>query len=321
MHTDCEYYPILESQQQRLQDLSIRESHQDRATAAAAAAAKLCGPSGICFHSQSENDRINTIRRRMVQRLHRVIGRLPQQRQCSIQTHKAALALERYLFRRSSLQEYQDWPTIKERLRSILIIRLCQRSLKGKKRTESMNATACTTTTATSATTNNPDHPTSSSSSSSYLQHNLLLKPPLTLQSVTQRTDVLMQVLGNDLFQRVQALVRRIQTVKLQQVVSLKGCCSGAAATCPLVPYNNNNNNNNNNKYQANFTGRFPVPVKDLFFHTTLVQAFEVMPVDKLEMLSWTRMIEEAENNLQAFEEYNNNDDDDDDDDDHTNNK
>jgi hypothetical protein len=248
------------------------------------------------------DDRSTVIRRRMIQQLYRRLERFPQQPNLtSIQkqreaTYRAAQVLEDQLYKQSSsLLDYQDWDIIKERLRSILARRLCQLSLHPKETSK----TAVSTNRKNS--TNKDDHhqgtisgQTPSALSSHHLQ-------PET-SSPNDRSTVLKTLLGGqDKYQEIRSLVQAIQTVKLQQVVSLRGCySSGIGIACRTT-----SSITSHPPVQTAFSGQFPPEIKQLFFHTPLVDAFERTPVYKLASLNWTLMVQQALRNLQAFHQFN----------------
>jgi hypothetical protein len=114
------------------------------------------------------------------------------------------------------------------------------------------------------------------------------------------RSSILKKLLGGDKkYQETRSLVHTIQTVKLQQVVSLKGCCSNGAMACrPTATITSPP------PIQSKFSGQFPSHVKQLFFHTPLVHAFEKTPIHKLSNLDWPQMVQQAQRNLHDFQEY-----------------
>lgn len=273
---------------QMFQELSLPDSSMDSNTLAAkwsASCPAIVASSSDCApppQSMELDDKVAVIRRRMVQRLRRRLERLPQQEQQhqNVDTQKAAQALEQYLYRRSSIQDYEDWPIVQERLRSFLTIRLCQRSLQhAKKRGR-------TTTTISS----------SSSSALSTKSENVSAAISTSSKQLP-RTQILTDILGQE-YEETESLVHAIEKVRLQQVVSLKGCRQRSSIeVCSLVSTN----------CRSDFEGQFPAAVKNLFFKTALVQAFQMTPMDKLRSLPWKGMIREARRNLQAFEAYNRN--------------
>jgi hypothetical protein len=265
---------------QMFQELSLGDDElKQQSVAAYPESPHVFAVSSSC--AAAAEDKVSAIRRRMVQRLYRRLERLPklqqQQQQPDSQgdKYKAAQFLERYLYKTSPLQEYQDWNIIKERLRSMLAIRLCLRSLqeKNKKNKRSGSAIRGGVATNNGAQQQQPFPPS--------------------------RSAVLKEVL-KDHYHETATLVQSIQSVKLQQVVSLKGCCSQSACRLVRTHYHHHH-------YKSDFDGQFPDPLKNIFFHTPLVQAFEKTPVEKLDTLPWPQMFQEARRNLKAFEEYNRN--------------
>jgi len=107
------------------------------------------------------------------------------------------------------------------------------------------------------------------------------------------RKQVLTNVLDHR-YQETKSLVETIQRVKLEKVATMKGCNSNNGV-CPYIPLKN--------EFKAD--GPFPKPVRDLFFYTPLIDAFEKTPSDKLDAIPWDTLRDDAQRKLNAYLEYN----------------
>lgn len=56
--------------------------------------------------------------------------------------------------------------------------------------------------------------------------------------------------------------------------------------------------------YIAGFDHTLPSPVRNLFFLTNLLAAFEKYPVERLNLVDWRELIEQAEENLRVYKDY-----------------
>jgi hypothetical protein len=176
----------------------------------------------------------------------------------SIATHKAAKAIEQLLYRSAfDFREYQDLRTLNDRMRSILAVRFCKRSLR-RREIDTGN------------------------------------DPASSLTPREQRKQALISAMGStQAYEQAQTLVNAIQAAKLKKVAEMKGCANGGA--CPYMPVKN----------EFRRDALFPVAVRDIFFRTPLVQAFERAPLSRLASLNWSHMIPQAQQHLQAFQQYN----------------
>lgn len=73
------------------------------------------------------------------------------------------------------------------------------------------------------------------------------------------------------------------------------GCSGGGGTTCGTL----------RNEFNSGGDRRFPRPVRDLFFDTPLVLAFNKAPVEGLHEIDWDVLIRDAEAKLGAFRKYN----------------
>ncbi|KAL3907733.1 MAG: hypothetical protein SGILL_008753 [Bacillariaceae sp.] len=218
----------------------------------------------MCSKINVQQDGEKAIRMRMVRRLQHRLDAVQQSSgqdtpSSKISTNQAARTLEKLLWRNScnDLYEYQNLETLQERLRRILAVQVCRRTLKRKNVKTNSNPNANTN---------------------------------------TNRKEALIQVLGSlQAYQEALSLCNTIRTAKLQKVATMKSCGSSGNATCPYSPVKN--------EFPAD--APFPPPVGDLFFHTALPQAMVRTPVHRLELLDWPKMIKQARQHLQAFQDYN----------------
>jgi hypothetical protein len=109
------------------------------------------------------------------------------------------------------------------------------------------------------------------------------LQRRLSKSSKLNRGRILRKILGKAKFNRVQDLVRDIRLQKNKKVATMK--CSGGTCSLP-------------------FRQRLPQPVRDLFFNTSLLDAFERSPLENSPILEWDALIAAAEDNLQAYHEW-----------------
>lgn len=97
-----------------------------------------------------------------------------------------------------------------------------------------------------------------------------------------QRSQILQRIL-RDRYVYVRNLVRDITLAKVKKVAKLK--CNGVECG-------------------PSFGQNLPTAVRNLFFGTTLVHAFEKYSVDRLPTLDWELLIEQAEENLRQFNQW-----------------
>jgi hypothetical protein len=98
-----------------------------------------------------------------------------------------------------------------------------------------------------------------------------------------QRTQTLIEILGQHRYIKIQRLIKDIKLVKVKRVASLK--CNGDV--CGTA-----------------FHQSLPQQVRKLYFETTLLQAFENYDVERLQRVDWDVLIDEAESNLSAFKQW-----------------
>jgi hypothetical protein len=219
------------------------------------------------YDNNNSDNTIKVIRHRMIKRLQ---NRLEKTCPDSSSTYKVSCAVEHLLYKTSfDITEYQNIDTLNERLRSILAIQLCKRSLRRHGKTN---------------TTNNKNTTTKPQ------------QPPPQQQQPQSRSSVLTDILGSTRYTEVCILVDSIRKARLQKVVSMKGCCGGGRV-CPLP-------SGRRETYQANEP--FPQPIQDLFFHIPLVEIFDKSSPSKLREHDWNSLIEEARTKYNTFQEYNN---------------
>jgi hypothetical protein len=103
--------------------------------------------------------------------------------------------------------------------------------------------------------------------------------------SKKNRSQVLRKTLGRARYAKALELVREIQLSKNQKVATMK--CTGGVCTRP-------------------FRQSFPPVVRNLFFETALMDAFERSPVEKIPPMDWDGLITNAEENLRAYHQWSN---------------
>jgi hypothetical protein len=102
-----------------------------------------------------------------------------------------------------------------------------------------------------------------------------------TKNSKAFRTKVLQRCLQSN-YLKASELVRAIQLAKNEKVATMK--CTGGACSRP-------------------FQENFPFVVRNLFFDTALIDAFEKTPVQRISSLDWDDLIDTAEKNFKAYHE------------------
>lgn len=101
--------------------------------------------------------------------------------------------------------------------------------------------------------------------------------------SKKNRSQVLRKTLGKEQYLKTLQLVQEIKLCKNRKVATMK--CTGGSCSRP-------------------FRNSFPAPIKNLFFDTPLINAFERSPVDRIPSLNWAGLSSNAEENLRAYNEY-----------------
>jgi hypothetical protein len=119
-----------------------------------------------------------------------------------------------------------------------------------------------------------------------------LLRRRLRKRQKPTRDESLHQVLGKERFFQVKDLVSEVKRLRLERLASE---CSGFGCrqkrrddTCVRTP---------SSKSQETISW----PMRCLFFKTTLVEAFESAPVNRIGELNWDAMMEEARFNVQSY--------------------
>jgi hypothetical protein len=114
--------------------------------------------------------------------------------------------------------------------------------------------------------------------------------------SMKRRTTTLITLMGRQRYEKAKMLVGVIKQSKLEYMAKhTKNCCSNSKTCCsrpgspppPTLP------------------SLLPRPVKKLYFSTRLVPVFEKVPIDRLANVEWERLLEEAQQNLEAFQGWN----------------
>jgi hypothetical protein len=113
------------------------------------------------------------------------------------------------------------------------------------------------------------------------LELTVKLQRRLTMSTKQKRTQILIQILGKKKFIRVKKLVATIKLEKNKKVATMK--CSGEVCSIP-------------------FRGSLPQVVRDLFFETALLDAFERSSLEKIAKLDWDVLMTNAEDNLRAYQ-------------------
>ena len=108
------------------------------------------------------------------------------------------------------------------------------------------------------------------------LELTVKLQRRLTMSTKRNRTQILVKTLGRGKYIRVQDLVREIKLEKNKKVATMK--CSGGVCSIP-------------------FRGSLPQVVRDLFFETALLDAFERSSLEKIATFDWDVLMTNAEDN------------------------
>ena len=115
------------------------------------------------------------------------------------------------------------------------------------------------------------------------LELTVKLQRRLTMSTKRNRAQILMKCLGREKYVRVQDLVGEIKSEKNKKVATMK--CSGGVCSIP-------------------FRGSLPRVVRDLFFETALLDAFERSSLEKVATFDWDVLMINAEDNLRAYKAW-----------------
>ena len=103
-------------------------------------------------------------------------------------------------------------------------------------------------------------------------------------QSAKQhRGQTLRYLLGPSRYSKARDLIKDIRLAKVKKVAGLK--CNGSVCG-------------------RTFGVNLPLVVRKLYFETALVQAFEKYPLDRLGSLDWDMLMQQAEQNLLEFKQW-----------------
>lgn len=117
-----------------------------------------------------------------------------------------------------------------------------------------------------------------------------LLRRRLKKRQQPTRDESLQQVLGVDRFNQVKNLVCEVKMLRLERLAS--ECSSSFCCRQKRRDYTTLSS-----KSQETISW----PLRCLFFKTTLVEAFESAPVNRIAELNWDAMMEEARLNIQSY--------------------
>jgi hypothetical protein len=112
------------------------------------------------------------------------------------------------------------------------------------------------------------------------LELTVKLQRRLTMSTKRSRTQILIRTLGKEKYIRLRDLVCEIKLEKNKKVATMK--CSGGVCSIP-------------------FRGSLPRPVRDLFFETALLDAFERSSLERIATFDWNVLMTNAEDNLRAY--------------------
>lgn len=104
----------------------------------------------------------------------------------------------------------------------------------------------------------------------------------------SNRRTALKKHLGGQKYFETAELVREIRLVKNQKVSTMK--CTNKTSCCRGIG-------------NASSSSSFPPVIRNLFFETALVNAFEKTPVERIPILDWEGLITTAKSNLKAYHE------------------
>lgn len=95
----------------------------------------------------------------------------------------------------------------------------------------------------------------------------------------------LLDTIGKERYEIADALVQNIKIEQCKKVASMK-CFGGLCST----PFKRDSN--------------FPQPIRDLFFETPLLDAFERSPIDTITTMDWDVLIEDAREKLSNYRRW-----------------
>jgi hypothetical protein len=110
----------------------------------------------------------------------------------------------------------------------------------------------------------------------------ILLQRRMCKDSQRNRTQILQQLMGRTRYQQAAHLVHEIRQAKTARVAQLH--CQQFCG--------------------AGFDHTIPSPVRNLFFQTSLMAAFEKYPMERLNRVDWRALMEQAEENLRVYKDY-----------------
>jgi hypothetical protein len=110
----------------------------------------------------------------------------------------------------------------------------------------------------------------------------ILLQRRMCKGSQRNRAQILQQLMGRPRYQQAAHLLQEIRQAKNARVAQLR--CQQFCV--------------------AGFDHTIPGPVRNLFFQTNLMSAFEKYPVQRLDRVDWRELIEQAEENLRVYKDY-----------------
>jgi hypothetical protein len=103
--------------------------------------------------------------------------------------------------------------------------------------------------------------------------------------NMRNRSQVLRKTLGKEKYFYIQNLVGEIRLQKNKKVATLKCCSDNGVCSIP-------------------FRKTLPQPVRDLFFDTALLDAFERSPLENVNKVNWDGLVANAEENLLAYHKW-----------------
>jgi hypothetical protein len=99
------------------------------------------------------------------------------------------------------------------------------------------------------------------------------------------RSQVLRKTLGKEKYAYIQNLVGEIRLQKNKKVAAMKCCSEDGICSIP-------------------FQKTLPQPVRDLFFGTALLDAFERSPLENENKVDWDGLVANAEENLHSYHKW-----------------
>lgn len=114
-------------------------------------------------------------------------------------------------------------------------------------------------------------------------------------QQRTSRLDVLIQVIGEEQYREAAQLVSQVKLLRLQRLARDFPRCA-KDGTCEI------SGGSFNTPFEAQ--DKVPEPVRLLFFRTQLVQSFENAPSERIPVIRWNDLLEEARSNMERYREW-----------------